>query len=254
MILKFFFLLTLILIVVTGSAYSSGKELIFNTQDFKPYTYEADGIVSGPAADIIRAVCDELNIPYKFRLLPWIRAQHEVKKGQANALFVVGRNKIRENWLHFTPPVFDVEYGFFVSTDNPLQYKSEHDVLGYSVGVYGPSNTAYSLETIKQKIKDLTIDMTPNDISAFQKLSVGRVDAVFSNKKRGLYLIQTLGLKNIRYAGCHKPLQYFFAFSKQFNDPKLVNSFNATLKKLYKSGRLHAILKKYNFKPAAVIR
>jgi hypothetical protein len=29
-------------------------ELKFNTQDFAPFNYETNGVVSGPAADIIR--------------------------------------------------------------------------------------------------------------------------------------------------------------------------------------------------------
>jgi hypothetical protein len=32
------------------------SELIFNTQDFAPFNYEVNGVVSGPAADVIRRV------------------------------------------------------------------------------------------------------------------------------------------------------------------------------------------------------
>jgi hypothetical protein len=34
--------------------FASGAELKLNTQDFAPFNYEVNGVVSGPAADISR--------------------------------------------------------------------------------------------------------------------------------------------------------------------------------------------------------
>jgi len=62
---------------------SPADELKFNTQDFVPFNYEIDGVVSGPAADIIRRVCEKMDITCTFKLLPWRRAQKEVKNGGA---------------------------------------------------------------------------------------------------------------------------------------------------------------------------
>ena len=69
------------------------------------------------------------------------------------------------------------------------------------MGVFGPPNTSTALEKIKAEIKDLTLDMTPEDESAFKKLSLGRVQAVFSNRDVGYDLVRRLGLANVRYTG-----------------------------------------------------
>lgn len=126
------------------------------------------------------------------------------------------------------------------------------DVKGYRVGVYGPSNTSKSLEKIKAQIQDMTIDMRPNDEAGFKKLSVGRIDAVFSNRDVGNALIAKLNLDNIRYAGMQRRLKYYIGFSQQYTDKKLVDQFNQTLLDLYRNGAAQAILKSHNMEPVAV--
>jgi polar amino acid transport system substrate-binding protein len=174
---------------------AGGAELKLNTQDFAPFNYEVKGVVSGPAADIIRKICSEMKIDCSLHLLPWRRAQDEVANGTAHGLFVIGWNEELAKTLYFSPPILNTEYGFFVRDDNPLKFKQNSDVKGYTVGTFGPSNTATALEKIKGEIKELTIDMTPDDESAFKKLSLGRVDAVFSNKDVGNDMMRKLGIK-----------------------------------------------------------
>jgi polar amino acid transport system substrate-binding protein len=144
----------------------------------------------------------------------------------------------------------NTEYGFFVKNDNSLKFKQVSDVKGYTVGVFGPSNTSFFLDKIKAEIKDLTIDMTPEDETAFKKLSLGRVDAVYSNKDVGYFLMGKLNIKNIRYAGFHTGLKYYVGFSQKFTDKKLVDQFNTTFRNLHKRGVIQEILAKYKMDAA----
>jgi polar amino acid transport system substrate-binding protein len=230
--------------------FAGAAELKFNTQDFAPYNYELKGVVAGPAADVVRRICAEMKIDCPMRLLSWKRAQEEVNNGTAQGLFVVAWNKARAKTLFFSPPLVSVEYGFFVRDDNPLKFKLDSDVKGYRVGVFGPSNTSDALEQIKAEIKELTIDMTPDDESAFRKLSAGRVDAVFSNREVGYELARTLNLKNLRYAGRQQRLKYYIGFSQRFTDKKLVDQFNAVFRDLHKRGVIKEILGKYDMQVA----
>ena len=232
------------------AALARGGELKLNTQDFAPFNYEVNGVVSGPAADIIRKICGEMKIDCSLHLLPWRRAQDDVANGTAHGLFVIGWNEERAKTLYFSPPILNTEYGFFVRDDNPLKFKQNLDVKGYAVGVFGPSNTATALEKIKAEIKELTIDMTPDDESAFKKLSLDRVDAVFSNKDVGNDMMRKLGIRNIRYCGRQQTLKYYIGFSQKFTDKKLVDQFNATFRNLYKRGLIQEILAKYHMEAA----
>jgi polar amino acid transport system substrate-binding protein len=227
-------------------------ELIFNTQDFAPFSYQVDDVVSGPAADVIRRVCADMKADCPMRLLPWRRAQQEVSEGKAHAMFVVGWNAERAKWLHFSPPLLDTEYGFFVRDDNPLKFTQSADVKGYTVAVYGPSNTATALEKIKAEIGDLTIDMTPDDSAAFRKLSIGRSKAVFSNRDVGYDLMKKLGIANVRYSGRQQSLKYYIGFSQRFTDKKLVAQFNETFRALHRQGIVKEILGRYGMEAAAL--
>ena len=231
---------------------AAAAELILNTQDFAPFNYEVNGVVSGPAADVIRRVCADMKVTCTMRLLPWRRAQQEVQEGKAHGMFVIGWNAERARWLHFSPPLLNTEYGFFVREDNPLKFQQNTDVKGYTVGVFGPSNTATALEQIKAEIKDLTIDMTPDDEAAFKKLSLGRVQAVFSNRDVGLDLLRKLAIANVRYAGRQQSLKYYIGFSQKFTDKQLVDEFNATFRTLHRQGVIREILSRYRMDPAAL--
>jgi polar amino acid transport system substrate-binding protein len=225
------------------------KELILDTQDFAPYTYLENGQVSGPAASIIKQVCAEMNIKCELRLQSWTRAQYNVRNGKANGLFVLAKNKEREEWLYFSAPIFLAEYGIFVRENDTLKLTDISQLKGYMIGVYGPSNTSRQLELIHEKVPEMTIDMRPDDIAGFKKLYHGRNDAIFSNKDVGWMIVKNHKLKGIRYAGAYKKTLYYIGFSKKLIDEETVKSFNANYIKLYKNGTIKTILHTYDMSP-----
>src|SRR5262249_55864772 len=115
----------LLLVVVAGACLlglrpAPASELIFDTQEFAPFAYSANGGASGPVADIVRRVCGEMKIECPQHVLPWRRAQLEVQEGKALGMYPLGWNAERAKWLYFSPPLLITEYGFFVRNDNPL--------------------------------------------------------------------------------------------------------------------------------------
>ncbi len=248
--LKFFMVILCACLMAVSTATSA--ELKFTTQDLVPFNYEADGKVAGPFADIIRIVCADMNVKCTFRLLSWGRAQALVKNGEADGMFVCGKNKARESWVTFSPPILNTEYGFFVQTESKLAYKQPSDIIGLKIAAYGPSNVSTSLEKLLSKDVKFTIDMRPDDTAGFKKLAIGRVDAVYSNRDVGLLMAKNLKITNIRYAGAQKSLNYYVGFSKLHTDKKLIDAFAASYKKLLKKGMVTEILKGYSMVPVAL--
>ena len=240
----------LILTAVSGSA--RGTELKFNTQDFAPFSYLVGGVVSGPGAEVIRQVCAKIDAKCTFALLPWGRAQREVKAGKAHGMFVIGWNKSRHKWVHFSPPILKSEYGFFTHSSNALAYKGLKDVEGLTVAVYGPSNTSKSLKALQTKmqsagLKPIKIDERPHDEAGFRKLVLKRVDAVFSNRDVGFALAAKLGVKDkVRYAGKTKELNYYIGLAIAHNDPELIKRFVSAVSELDQAGAIREILDKYS--------
>jgi polar amino acid transport system substrate-binding protein len=173
-------------------------------------------------------------------------------------MFIIGWNEKRAKWLHFTPPIMNTEYGFFVKDDNSLKYAQHSDIEGYTVGVYGPSNTANSLNKIKvkmenEKLKPIKIDMRTDDEAGFKKLALARLDAVFSNRDVGHALIAKLGLQGkIRYAGASRSLKYYIGFAQEHNDKAVLEKFDATYLELYKRGVIKKILDRYQMELAEI--
>lgn len=234
-----------------------GSQLKFYTQEFSPFSYTENGEVKGPAAKIIRQVCAMLKMDCMIKSMSWSRAQKAVKKGKANAMFVIGWNKPRSKWLYFTHPLMQTGYGFFVKKDSAFEYTNPEDLNGMTVGVYGPSNTSRSLFNLQEQLKNsgkgsFKIDMRPNDEPGFQKVSKGRIDAVYSNKDVGLSIIKKLLLKNVKFSCYHRKLEYFIGFSMEHNDKKVFDKFNEGLKNFNKSGELQKILDHWSMKAAVI--
>lgn len=237
---------------------ANAVELKFNTQEFPPFNYEKNGVVAGPAVDVIKAVCAEMRIACSFRLLPWTRAQKEVEEGKANAMFVIGWNEERARWLHFSPPLMKTEYGFFVHSSNELLYRDLRQIQGYKVAVFGPSNTSNSLEKLRDRMLEehldpITIDMKYDDVPVFKMVNSGRrgLDGAFSNRDVGRSIVKEYNMTNMRYAGASKSLSYFIGFSKHYNDKALVEEFNTTFGDLYQKGIIPRILESYDMEPVA---
>lgn len=229
----------------TGRLATTG--LVFVTQQFPPFNYlerTDDGErVAGPVAEIITLACQRMGVGCTFRLLPWARAQQEVRSGAADGIFVIGRAPEREDWLHFCPPLVRGEYGFFVRMENPLRYIAPRDVAGYRVGVYGPSLTSDILNQLARQAR-MTVDVAADNDAGFLKLAQGRIDAVFSNKENGLATIALLRIANLRYAGWHSRVDYTIAFSRHAA-PEAVAAFEAALHALHREGGLERCLSPY---------
>jgi polar amino acid transport system substrate-binding protein len=237
-----------LLLLLASSAQAA--ELKFEFSDFAPFHYLRDGVVVGPAVELVSKVCAEAHIECSFKVLPWRRAQNDVRQGKAHGAFVIGWNEARAKWLHFSPPIVRTEFGFFVLQDNPLQFTSLEDVKGYTVAVYGPTYISRYLEQLKAHHRlDLTLDIAPKGEHGFGKVALGRVDAVYSNKDVGNHLIQQLGLTNLRYAGTEHKGQYYIGLSKQSVEKALVNRFHAALVELYRRGEAQAILRQGGLTP-----
>lgn len=238
-----FFLLS----IVTIPCVVSAEKIIFTTQDFQPFSYLEKGEVSGPIKEIIQAVCNKAGFETEFKLLPWPRAIHEAKSGKAHGLFVVGWNKPRTTWLYFSHPVLKTEYGFFFHKDDPIDFNKVSDLRGkgYTVGVFGPSNTSKKLSEIAEEVENLKIDITSDDIAGFKKLSHKRIQAVYSNRDAGLAIISKLQIKNIKYGGKERSLKYYIGFVKDHVSEEDFKRFNHAYKELYQQGDIKRILDKY---------
>jgi len=232
---------------------AEGAELKFVTHDFPPFSYESGGTLSGAAIDIVRQTCSEIEMSCPIELLPWKRAQFKVKRGKVQAMLVIGWNNKRAQWLSFSPPLLKTQYGFFVNSSNPLDYRSLSDIAGAKIGVLESSNTLDHLNIIRQqmiesKLEPISIQGIHDNNLVFKMLdNEGRnIEMLYSNRDVGNTVIAQHNLKNVRYAGPHEELYYYIGFGRKHADMELVERFNSGFIKLQQAGVIQGILAQYN--------
>jgi hypothetical protein len=79
------------------AGFAGAAELKLNTQDFAPFNYEVNGVVSGPAADIIRKICGEMKIDCSLHHFPGdvLRTRLPTARPMACSLSAGMRNGLR---------------------------------------------------------------------------------------------------------------------------------------------------------------
>jgi len=228
----------------------SKPTLILNTQDFAPFHYKIPTFpnkVFGPVPELIRAACTEAGINCILRLHnDWGAAQELVKTGQAHGLFVIGWNAERAKTLWPSVPIIETEYGFFVRTNDPLHFAQIEDVSGYTIGVYGPSNTSGTLRQIENSLRNKNMQIhvkeDRDDKPLFKELAEAQsIRAVFSNRDVGNSIIRGLGLSDLRYEGPYKKLLYYVGFSKNSVHKSIVDQFNKAFQNLQRKGIVQEI-------------
>lgn len=125
-------------------------DLILYTQNFDPF-YFRDPVthqLDGPAVRVIEKTCQDAGLRCVLKLGEgtWEETQKQVRAGKGDGLFLIGWEPSRKKYLLRSNEILNTEYGFFVKADDPLSYTGPGTLDGYTVGVYGPSNTSRALE------------------------------------------------------------------------------------------------------------
>lgn len=233
----------------------TAEELSISVHDFPPFVTVDEGRVTGVFVDIVDRVSAATKIDTKIYLYPNRRSKSVLKEGKVNANFPLGWNKERDKWLYWSLPLMSTEYGFFTRVSERDEFNEIDDFSGQKVGVFGPSNTSYSLEMLSEELEarglePLHIQMLPNSNGQnFRKLMDNRIDAVFHNQDTGRSQLERFNIKGVVYAFGAKKINYYIGFSKEHTDKKLVDRFNLGLEKLQSSGELGDIVRRYNLRP-----
>lgn len=228
---------------------AQANKLIFNTQNFPPFTYVYNDKIVGPGTEILSEACKQAEIACEFHLLPWKRAQQEVVEGRAHGLYLIGKNAKRLAWLDFTPPLLITEYAFFVRNDDSKHYENLKDFNGYAISVKDRSNTQTTLRRVLPLIGTTHEDAQLTDTSSFEKLDLGRVNTVFINADVANSLIKSKGY-NAKKAFTLKPLNYYAGISKESVDAETRAAFMKAITEIKSNGRIQTILNPFGMKAA----
>lgn len=238
------------LLALLAVARSAEAEIYtFATEPLPPFQSEENGKVVGPTVEILYAVCAAAGIQCRAEVMPWRRALSGAQSGQADGLVSTVDQPDRREVLYITRPVLETAYGLFVAQDSHLNYTTPTDLVGYTLGVYGPSGTSTAAEKLAVQVADLKVSIEVTNEAALRMLSGGRYGAqgaAMMNRDFALALIRTDTTLQVKLAGEVTKVNYCIGLSRQKFSPAAYARFAAALDGLIEAGRVKEILDRYD--------
>lgn len=246
------------LAVVVGAHDAQARDMRFVTEPFPPYTYASDGRAAGPMVDVLLTACARLAWRCDIEVLPWRRALGMAQRGEVEGIFTVVDSPERRQYFHVSPPVIEGRYMLFARAGNGLQYTGDAQVLaGRTIGAYGPSATALTLEALVENVPRVRTEIEPDNRTVLRKLAAGRYGEdglALANEAVAQLLIREDNLNSLQPAGLVKVFGYSFGLSRQNVDLAQAQALAKILYELCRSGRTAELLKPYGLPPSPCLR
>ncbi|MCG9740135.1 transporter substrate-binding domain-containing protein [Shewanella insulae] len=222
--------------------------------EFAPHSYlSQSGKAQGVLVELVEQVCKEWTGPCEVAIRPNRRAQFLFDTGEVPARFLAW-NPDRAKNMWFSVPLVQTEYGFFSLKSYTITELSQ--LAKSTVGVYGPSNTARSLNLQKQKLLDAKqlpfnteVYVRGNELP-LKMLQKKRFHAYYANREGGYFYAAKIGLKDLNFFSADRQVYYSIAFNKAYVPHQTVRQFNQLFAAMLLQGKFDAIYAKWHAKPA----
>ena len=180
-------LTAIVAIVLMGApAASEGETLPVATGEWAPYVTESlDN--RGFLVEILNEVFNLMEVDVEYRFYPWRRCYDSVTAGKVWAAFPYSRTEKRAEEVRFSDKLSLSVTKFFVFGEPKIErYESPERLKPYRVGgVIG-----YFYEETFNRL-GLNVDYAAREVSALEKLMMGRTDLLPLNELVGWHLIRT---------------------------------------------------------------
>lgn len=105
------------------------------TSEYPPFEYSEDGRIVGTDTHVIRQVVEAMGYEPRIELLPWIRAEAQVRRGEADMVYSLTYSDARADFYHFTDPINQVQDVFFALRDSNIDWQTMDDLNDLRVGI-----------------------------------------------------------------------------------------------------------------------
>lgn len=227
-------------------------EITYASAKWAPYSWRDDqGKPRGIYIDLLHAILgDELGYSLRYLELPWKRAQHAAKSGQADILITV----MTEERLAYSTasriPLIQLHLHIFTYANHPKLQAINSITTGEEIlnlkltPVTNIGNHWHKQEIDKFGINTLYVN---DEESAFKMVANRRADITIEPIYAGAYLISNLGLSdkitmtNARFG----PINMHLLFSKKSPHISIFPKINKAMVKLHDDGTFEEILARY---------
>lgn len=109
--------------------------LRYLTEDYPPFNYKQDELVTGISIDLLEAIWRQTNTPQPaIELLPWARAYHELTLYPNTVLFAVARTVERERYFKWACPIVSTRYVLYARKKDHITISGSDELNRYTIG------------------------------------------------------------------------------------------------------------------------
>lgn len=216
------------------------REVVVATASIPPVTYEDHGQPAGIAVEILREAGKLAGIDFRFRFLPWPRAQLETQDGADVAIVPLTRTPEREPKYQWIADLF--QYRLVLYSIKPLP-KSLDEAKKLRVGTLRSSPWEKMLAEQGFKM----VDPATMEATNAKKLAIGHIDLWATGDLLGKFIYLQAGeeLDQLHYGlQIGEPLHVYIAGSRLFDDAT-AKAIAEAVARLKASGKVDMILKRY---------
>lgn len=182
----------LIFLAFCQTALAQNKLLVV-TEDWRPYSYQEDGVIKGHSTKIVRSVLDKLDIDYQIKLFPWARTYSMAQTNPNSMIYAIVRTEEREplfQWVGQVAPT-DQVYFYRLKSRSDISFTTLAEAKKYRIGTNLNSDKHQFLE--KNDFPHITTVW--NQELSLKQLKAGRIDLIIGHKINLRPYLSKVGLK-----------------------------------------------------------
>lgn len=215
----------------------------FITENYAPLNYMEGNDLIGLGPDILRSVCENLNIPFEVSVLPWNEGYSLVQSADNGVLFCTILNSNRKDVFKWAGPVASLDWWFYSASGSTISLSTLDEAR--KIGKIGVLKD-YSIEQYLVQQGFTNLVYCTDNVDAFNKLLKGDIDLFPSDKITAEAAMKSIG-KSIYLINPVLTIRtdlVYFAFNKNIPDD-VVTDFQNQIDALKANGTLKALSEKY---------
>lgn len=227
-------------LLVSGTAHAQTLRLL--TEEYPPYNFSRNGVISGAAVEQAELIMKALSTPYSLEILPWARALSLAENQPWTCLFTTGHDNERDKRFKWVEPLLVDRMVMVRKTGSGVNPANIEEAKRFTVGTQRGDFSGTFLQNHAFPKIDLAADME----TTVKKLLVGRIDLMVTSEKT-FEAMRDEG-KPVEPALMLEGKLYGFACNLGLPDT-MVEKMQAELEKLIADGRQDRIFVKYGLRP-----
>lgn len=251
---KIFFASVLLLLMASAVGVQAGEPsttvLLGTVDNFPPFSYMAEGKLTGVDIDLIDEMARRIGINIKIQVSPWARVISSLRKGDIEGGFAAFETEERKEFCLYVGVLHFEEFYIFVRKGNEFSYSGVVDLYGKRIG---KDRGVFVGDEFERAAKEGRIDLdevNDMDMMNIKKLNAGRIDAAIGDLGVMQYYAKLLGVEKniIPLKPIRKPTPAYLVLSKNSpleNKAELQKKMRVALDEMRKDGTYKKIFDRH---------